>query len=133
GEAPAGADAEPRRTLARSHVGAPHGAHDHREGLGEHELVVAHAGEGGPAAARGQPRLFREAAVHVDAERGAGEAEVAIALVAQRTGAAREVRLDGHALPGPESLHAGAHRGDIADEFMAHHEWIGHGTIAAPD
>src|SRR5215470_11216125 len=133
GEESEGADAEHGRALARLHLAAGNGPHDHGEWLGEHELIVSDSGGRRPAAARGQPRFLREAAVRVDAQRGAGEAEIAVALPAEGAHSAREVWFHGDALAGPEPPHAGAHRGDVSDEFMAHDERIGHWPVAAPD
>src|SRR5262249_51854442 len=128
-----GADAEHGRALARLHLATGNGTHDHGKWLSEHELIVSNSGGRGPAAARGQPRFLREAAVRVDAQRGAGEAEIAITLSAEGADSTREVRLYGDPLAGPQSIHAGAHRGDVADELMTHDERIGHRPVAAPD
>ena len=114
-------------------VTARHGAHDDGQRLGQHQLVVADLGGRRPAAARRQAGLLGEAAVDVDADGGAREAEIAIAFAAERADAAGVVGLDRDLLAGPERLNIGTDRDDLADELVTHDERVLHGAIAVPD
>ena len=80
---------------------AGHRPHDDGERLGHQQIVVGDRRRRRPAAARGDAHDLGEAAVDVDADRGSRQAEVAVALAAERTGAARVVRLDDHAVADP--------------------------------
>ena len=114
-------------------LGARHGADDDGERLGDHQILVGHAGRGRPAAALGHPHGLGKAAVHVDADGGARQAQVAVALAAEWAPAARVVRLDGDAVPHPDTGdgEAGLHHG--ADELVTEHARVADAPVAGPD
>jgi hypothetical protein len=56
-----------------------------------------------------------QSAVDVDADRGAGDAEVSVSLAAERADAARVVGLDRHPVAGPDARDARADRLHDAD------------------
>src|SRR5262249_58232459 len=122
-----------RRRLPGSHLAAGSRADDDRERLRHHEVLVGHAGWRRPAAARGHSHQLGEAAVHVDADRGPGQAEIAIALAAERTDAARVIRLDRDAITHARRRHPGADGFDTANEFVTHHARVGNPALAGKD
>ena len=125
--------AEHGRALAAPGLAATDGAHHHGQRLGEHELIVVDGGGRRPAAARGQPRLLGEPAVHVDADGRAREAEVAVAFPAERAVAARVVRLHRDLLPGPDIADVAPHRHHLADELVTHDARVVDGSVSVPD
>ena len=122
-----------RGRLSRRRRAAPHRADHDGEGLGEEELIVVDPGGRGPAAMGGQRHFLSEAAIHVDAHRRSRQAEVLVALSAQRTDTARVVGLDRHLGPGREPAHAGPESEHTAHQLMAHHARVVDGAIAGPD
>src|SRR5258708_7636367 len=74
------AHAQARGRLAALRLAPRNGADDHRQRLSQHQLVVADLGRRRPAAAGRQAGLLGEASMDVDADRGAREAEVAVAF-----------------------------------------------------
>ena len=133
GEQAQGAHSEHGRRLAGDGSAATDRPRDDRQRLGEEELIVGQVRGRGPAHPGGESGLLAQPAVHVDAHRGAREAEIAVALAAEGALAARVVRLHRHLLARRDIGHALAHRGHAADELVAHHQRVAHRTGARPD
>ena len=133
GQEPERAGADDGGGLAGLRLRTVHGADHHGERLGDQQILVGRVRGRRPAAARRHADQLGEAAVHVDADGGAREAQVLVALAAERALAARIVGLDHDPVARAEPRHIATDCFNAPDQLVAHDTRVADRPRARPD
>jgi hypothetical protein len=128
-----GPAADDGRGLPRTYRSLGHGADHNRQRLGDHEVVVRDVPGRGPAAALWYASELGKTAIDIDTYRRPSQAEVSIALAAERASAARVVGLDGNAGTDLDGRDRGPDIFDAPHELVSQHQRVLHRPISGPD